>query len=207
MVSRPTLILVLLLVFIASICYGKGNEYVVSKVLDGDTVVLENGDTVRYLGVAAPSLDKTRGGPDFYARESAKYNKKLVLLKKVTLEFDTRKKDEGGRLLAYVYVKNIFVNAELIRQGYARASIDPPNLKHKDLLLSYQQEAMAKDLGLWQEKKKETERYYVGNKKTYTFHKPSCPLALQIQEKGRIVFRNRADPIKVGYTPCKKCKP
>ncbi len=106
-----------------------------------------------------------------------------------------------------MYVKNVFVNGELVRLGYARAAVGPPNIKHRDLLLRLQKEAEQKCAGLWQEAKHQTYPYYVGNKRNFTFHKPSCPLADRISEKNRIIFRDRGDPIRIGYVPCKQCKP
>ena len=58
-----------------------------------------------------------------------------------------------------------------------------------------------------EEAKQESGPYYVGNKHTYVFHKPSCPLSNKVPEKNKIIFRTRADPISIGYMPCKKCKP
>ncbi|MCX7966762.1 MAG: thermonuclease family protein [Syntrophorhabdaceae bacterium] len=185
--------------------YGK--EYTVTKVIDGDTIQLETGEIVRYIGIDAPELYVKNGGTEFYAKEAAKYNRKLVFLKKVRLEFDVEKKDQHGRLLAYVFVKNTFVNAELVRLGYARALIKPPNIKYKDMFLAYQQKAMEEERGLWQEKKKDTETTYIGNKRTYVLHRPSCPLAKKISDKYRIIFRSRMDAIRIGYTPCRQCKP
>lgn len=206
---RRLLLISLLVPFIVfpGLVFAKGNEYVVSRVIDGDSVVLDNGETVRYVGVDAPEMGKKKGGPEFFAREATRYNKKLVLLKKVRLEFDEEKRDTYGRLLAYVFVKNVFVNGELVRLGYARAMIKPPNTRYRDILLQYQKEAMAKDAGLWQEKKQDTERSYIGNKRTYVFHRPSCPFSAKMPAKNRIVFTNRMDPIKIGYTPCKRCRP
>jgi micrococcal nuclease len=186
---------------------AKENEFLVTKVIDGGTVMLENGDIVRYLGIDAPSMKKSGGGPEFYAREAVRQNKSMVLLKKVRLEFDVEKKDSEGKLLAYVYVKKLFVNGELVRLGCARAVARPPNVKYQDLLLRSEKDASAKYVGLWQEKKQESGSYYVGNKRTYAFHKPSCPLCNKIPEKSKIIFRTRADPISIGYVPCKKCKP
>lgn len=185
----------------------EAKEYTVSKIIDGDTVQLDTGELVRYLGIDAPELHTKTGGAEFYAKEAARFNKKLVFLKKVRLEFDVEKKDQYGRLLAYVFVKKIFVNGELVRLGYARALIKPPNQKYKDLLLSYQQKAMDEERGLWQEKKRDTETTYIGNKRTYTLHRPSCKLVEKMSEKNRIIFRNRMDAIKIGYTPCKQCRP
>jgi micrococcal nuclease len=184
----------------------QAKDYIVKKVIDGDTVLMESGETVKYIGVDAPYLYKKEGA-EFYAKEAARFNKKLVLLKKVRLEFDTEKKDSKGRILAYVFVKNVFVNNELVKLGYAKAAIKPPNTKYQAMLLSAQQKAMAEERGLWQERKKDSEAHYVGNKRTYTLHRPSCPLVSKIPEKSRITFRSRADAIKIGYSLCKKCKP
>jgi micrococcal nuclease len=191
----------------ASLAHAKESEFLVTKVIDGDTVMLENGDTVRYLGIDAPPLKKSEGGPEFYAREAVRQNKSMVLLKKVRLEFDVEKKDKEGRFLAYVYVKNVFVNGELVRLGCARVVVHPPNVKYQELLLRNEKDASAKFAGLWQEAKQESGPYYVGNKRTYVFHKPSCPLTNKIPEKSKIIFRTRTDPISIGYVPCKKCGP
>ena len=191
----------------SSLCEGKEKEFLVTKVIDGCTVVLENGDIVRYLGISAPQLKKSEGGPQFYAREAVRQNKRLVLLKKVRLEFDVDRKDAEGRLLAYVYVKTLFVNAELVRLGCARADTHPPDTRHKDLFMEYQKEAAGRYAGLWQEAKHETEPYYVGNKRSHVFHRPSCPLSDRVPEKSRIIFRSRIDAIDVGYAPCSKCRP
>jgi endonuclease YncB( thermonuclease family) len=197
----------IIFVLCLSLSEAKENEFVVTKVLDGDTVVLDSGDTVRYLGVEAPHLKKSEGGSQFYSREALRFNKSLVLLKKVRLEFEGPRKDEQGRLLAYVHVKNVFVNGELVRLGYARASERPPNNRYRTLLLGYEKDAAGRYAGLWQEERAQTNPYYVGNKRTHTFHKPTCPLAGRIPEKNRIIFRNRVDAIRIGYMPCKRCRP
>lgn len=199
------LLLITLVLFWAGAADGK--EYVVKKILDGDTIVLDTGETVRYIGIDTPELFTKEQGPEFFAKEAARYNKKLVLLKKVRIEYDEEKTDSHGRLLAYVYVKNIFVNAELVKLGYARVLVKPPNTKHKDLFIGYQREAMGDERGLWQEHKKDTESFYVGNKRSYTLHRPSCEYAGKIPEKSKIVFRSRGDAIRIGYAPCRYCKP
>jgi micrococcal nuclease len=198
-------ILFCLIMVLAGNSFAK--EYVVNKIIDGDTVQLDTGEIVRYLGIDTPELFVKGSGPEFFAREAARYNKKLVFMKKVKLEFDVEKKDRYGRLLAYVFVKNVFVNAELVRLGYAKAMIKPPNEKYKDLFLNHQKKALDEERGLWQEKKRETEASYVGNKRTYALHRPSCTLANKISDKNKIIFRSRFDAIKIGYSPCKQCKP
>ncbi len=199
-----SIFLAIVSLFISNIAHG--NEYVVKKVIDGDTIQLDTGETVRYAGIEAPQINQKEGSA-FFAKEAKKYNNKLVFMKKVRLEFDKEQKDKEGRILAYVFVKKTFINGELVKLGYARAHSIPPNEKYKNMLLDYEKKAMLSDRGLWQENKKDTEAYYVGNKRTYVFHRPSCKLVDKIPEKSRIIFRNRSDAIKIGYVPDKVCKP
>jgi micrococcal nuclease len=203
--SSFSIVLIVVSLFISNIVYGK--EYVVNKIINGDTIQLDTGEIVKYIGIEAPDLNIKEGGPEFFARQASRQNQKLVLLKKVRLEFDKKKKDTEGRTLAYVFVKNIFVNAELIKLGYAKTNIDPPNDKYKNMLLDYEKKAKQSEKGLWQETKKDTETSYIGNKRSYVFHRPSCKLIDKIPEKSKIIFRNRADAIKIGYIPDKMCKP
>jgi len=205
-VTKVAVAFTLLIVFFLShSAFAK--DYTVKKIIDGDTIQLETGETIRYLGIDAPEMHTKEGGSEFYAREATRQNKKLVFMKKVRLEFDAEKKDQHGRLLAYVFVKDVFVNAELVKHGCAKAYIKPPNTKYKDLLLANQKKAMDEDKGLWQERKKDTETSYTGNKRTYVLHRPSCTLVNKISDKNRIIFRSRMDAIKIGYTLCKQCKP
>ncbi len=198
---RRNLICFALFLLILNAAVSEAKEYVVRKVIDGDTIQLDNGETVRYLGIDAPEMWRKEGGRDFFAKEATRQNKRLVFMKKVRLEYDAEKKDSYGRILAYVYVKNVLVNAELVKLGCAKAVVRPPNTKHKDLLLRLQKKAMEEERGLWQEKKSDTESFYIGNKRTYSIHRPSCKWVEKIPEK------SKTDAIKIGYIPCKHCKP
>ena len=111
---------------------AKEQEYPVSKVIDGDTILLENGSIVHYIGVNAPQL-KGEGGGEFFGREAFRENKSLVLLKKVRLEFDAQKKDEEGRLLAYVFVKDLFVIR--LRHAPSPSALEAMNEDFADILL------------------------------------------------------------------------
>ncbi len=205
MLRKSIALALLILVFPFSFAFAK--DYVVRKIIDGDTVQLDSGEIIKYIGVATPELNRKEGGAEFYARQAIGYNKRMVFMKKVRLEFDTKRKDERGRILAYVFVKKTFVNAELIRNGYARADVTAPNIKYRDILFDAQKKAIAEDRGIWLEKKKDTEKYYIGNKRTSTFHRPTCKAVEKIPQKSKIIFHNRSDAIKIGYVPCKVCKP
>jgi micrococcal nuclease len=203
--SLFSIALIVVSLFISAIAHGK--EYVVNKIINGDTIQLDTGEIVKYIGIVTPELNMKEGGPEFFARQACRQNQKLVLLKKVRLEFDKERKDAEGRTLAYVFVKNVLVNAELIKLGYAKANIVPPNDKYKNMFLDYEKKAKQSEKGLWQEAKKDTEISYIGNKRSYAFHRPSCKLIDKIPEKSKIIFRSRADAIKIGYIPDKMCKP
>jgi micrococcal nuclease len=200
-----SVVLIIVSLFISNIVHGK--EYVVRKVIDGNTIQLDTGEIVKYIGTETPELNLKEGGSEFFAKQASRYNQKLVFMKKVRLEFDKEREDNDGRMLAYVFVKKMFVNAELIKLGYARTHIIPPNDKYKDIFLDYEKKAKQSEKGLWQETKKDTETSYIGNKRSYTFHRPSCENVDKIPEKSKIIFRSRADAIKIGFIPDKMCKP
>lgn len=123
--------------------------YKVVEVIDGDTIVLENGEKVRYIGIDTSELNTERGDPECFALEAKKANERLVLGKKVKLEKDVSERDKYGRLLRYVYVDDIFVNEYLVKQGYARAVSFPPDIKYQEKLLQAERQAREKNKGLW----------------------------------------------------------
>lgn len=126
----------------------------VTHVIDGDTVVLEGGETVRYIGIDTPEARRRKGGrwieePQPFARQATQANRRLVEGHTVRLAFDRETRDRFGRTLAYVYREGLFVNGELVRAGLARARAFPPNLRHQKLLESAEQEARERGRGLW----------------------------------------------------------
>ncbi|MBI3616217.1 MAG: thermonuclease family protein [Candidatus Omnitrophica bacterium] len=125
-------------------------EVFVQRAVDGDTVLLSMGERVRYIGVDTPELHHPRKPVQFYGREAMEFNRNLVEGKSVRLEFDVERYDKYNRLLAYVYLPDgTFVNAELVRQGYARLMTIPPNVKHAELFRKLQAEAREAGRGLW----------------------------------------------------------
>ena len=126
----------------------------VKRVVDGDTIELENGEMVRYIGLDAPEVwKKEEGGwlyqPQPFAEESLEFNRRLVEGKKVRLEYDVVLRDKYNRLLAYVYVGDLFVNAEMVKEGYAVVYTLPPNLRYTDLFVRLQREAREGSRGVW----------------------------------------------------------
>jgi len=91
---------------------------------------------------------------EYFGVKASEFNKQLVGGKKVKLEYDVQKKDQYDRHLAYVYVEQdgewINVNAELLREGYARLNTIPPNVKYANYFLKLEREARQNCRGLWQ---------------------------------------------------------
>jgi len=121
----------------------------VIRVIDGDTIEIENGQKVRYIGIDTPeSVDPGRPVQCF-GREASAENKRLVEGKVVRLEKDITETDTYGRLLRYVYVDDLFINDYLVRQGFAHASTFPPDVKFAKQFVKAQEEAMDNNRGLW----------------------------------------------------------
>lgn len=132
---------------------GQTVESKVTSVVDGDTIVVEGGHKVRYIGVNAPETSKdTSGkktGEQCYADESYLENKRLVEGKVVRLIRDVSDTDKYGRLLRYVYIEDLFVNDHLVKNGFARTMTIKPDIKYASLFLNSQNSAKEEIVGIW----------------------------------------------------------
>lgn len=130
--------------------------YSVTKITDGDTFWVDDGSAkgmkIRLIGVDAPETRKTKHKEiGFYGQEAKAYLTSMIAGKEVRLESDVDPDDKYGRKLAYVYLEDgTFVNAELVKNGYAMVMTVPPNVKFADTFLELQQEAREGNRGLWQ---------------------------------------------------------
>ena len=127
-------------------------EGLVVKVVDGDTIhvrVDERLEKVRYIGVNTPEVHHPTRGEEPGGREASDVNRRLVAGRHVRLELDVQSRDRYGRLLAYVWVGDTMVNAELVRQGYAQVMTVPPNVRYQRLFLDLQRDARQAGRGLW----------------------------------------------------------
>jgi micrococcal nuclease len=124
----------------------------VVRIVDGDTIhvrLTDRIEKVRYIGVNTPEVHHPTRGAEPGGREATSVNRSLVAGKHVRLELDVRERDRYGRLLAYVWVGGVMVNAELVRRGYAQVMTVPPNVRHQDLFLKLQRDARDAGRGLW----------------------------------------------------------
>lgn len=125
------------------------DTFLVTRVVDGDTIEIEGGQKVRYIGIDTPETVDPRKPVQCFGVEASNKNKELVEGKRVRLEKDISETDTYGRLLRYVYVDGIFVNDYLIRQGYAYSSTYPPDVKYSEQFIQAQKEARENNRGLW----------------------------------------------------------
>lgn len=133
---------------------GRSASAVVTRVVDGDTIEVRLGrgsEKVRYIGIDTPESVKPGTPVQCFAKAAAAENRHLVKGRRVTLRFDAERRDRYGRLLAYVNREQdgLFVNAALVRLGYARTLTIPPNVAHAGLFARLAARARERDRGLW----------------------------------------------------------
>lgn len=133
---------------------SEGQEVTVTRVIDGDTIEIEGGQKVRYVGIDTPETVDPRRPVGCFGKEASDENKKLVNGERVILTKDVSETDKFDRLLRLVYLKQdddsiIFINDYLVRQGFAKASTYPPDVKFTNQFLEAQREAQINQKGLW----------------------------------------------------------
>ena len=135
---------------IDNIAVKSNNTLRVTKIIDGDTVVLEGGETVRYIGIDSPERN------DCFSDEAMDANRGLVDGQEVRLAKDVSETDRYQRLLRFVYlpageagVDDVFVNDYLVRNGFAKVYRYPPDVKFSDQFEQAEQEARENNRGLW----------------------------------------------------------
>jgi micrococcal nuclease len=126
----------------------------VTRIVDGDTIhvsVAGRREKVRYIGVDTPESRRPGTPVQCFAKAATAYNARLLRGRRVRLRTDVEERDRYGRLLAYVYREpdGLFVNAELVKRGFATVLTVPPNVVHAGELLRHQRAARRAGRGLW----------------------------------------------------------
>lgn len=121
----------------------------VTRVIDGDTIALEGGAIVRYIGIDTPETSHPSKGVQCFGEEAKRKNTELVEGKTVRLERDVSEVDKYDRLLRYVYVGDVFVNDVLVREGFAYSYSYPPDVLYQDRFRQSERQARANKRGLW----------------------------------------------------------
>ena len=177
-----------------------------TQVVDGDTIYLDNGEKVRFVGVNTPE----RGVEGYIA--SKNFVQKLCLNKKVGIDVDNSKHtDKYGRTLGVVIVNGKNVNEMLLKEGLAEVMYMPPSEfypynwanssthipdSYKTYTHTSDTPSSSSDSG-----------NYIGNSNSGKFHEASCKWGQKTAEHNRVYFNNRNMAISQGYQPCKICNP
>jgi len=194
------LVLIFLILILLSGCKNDSLEgpFKVIKVVDGDTLDLNDSKRIRFSGINTPETGEC------YYQEAKDKLTELVLEKDVFLEKDISDTGKYGRLLRYVYIDDMMLNAFLVENGYARV-FD----KYKEDTKKYEElkqlESIAKinKLGLWSCEDNKEDCLYVGSKNSETYHKPDCKWAKKIKPENLICYKSESE-VK-DLKPCKTC--
>lgn len=164
MKAQFTIILLLILSLSNVSCVSNESEhqtnnndgtFAVKKISDGDTFWIyngtEKGEKIRLIGIDAPeSKNVFKKKQGYYGKEAKEYLTNLLKGERVKLEYDVDRTDQYGRTLAYVFLQDgTFVNAELVKNGYAMVMTVPPNVKYAEEFVKLQREARENNRGLW----------------------------------------------------------
>ena len=186
---------------------------VCTKVVDGDTIYLSNGEKVRLVGVNTPE----KGVTGYQA--SKNFVQKLCLNKEVGINVDDKKyRDKYGRTLAVVLVDGKNLNEMLLKEGLAEVMYIPPsefspyNWAGNNTQTSGSTTTTTSNVQTTSDHNlnvvsSSSSSSYVGNLNSGKFHKTECKEAEKMSEKNKIYFTSREDAISNGYVGCKVCNP
>lgn len=188
-----------------------GQPAFVIRALDGDTLLLANGERVRYIGVDAPELGDSPPWSD-RAKAAKALNERLTRGKVVWLARDVSDRDRYGRLLRYAFVTDgrgrgwVFVNAELVRRGLARATPYPPDLRRASHFASLEREAQRARRGLWNRQRPCGEGGVraglpvLGNRRSRVYHLPCDRFYGRMRRsRHRVEFPSEAEALARGF--------
>lgn len=172
------------------------------EIIDGDTFRDSDGETVRLLGIDTPER-----GEAFYdiATDSLR---SLLAKHPLRYELDFRKRDRYGRLLAYVFTDEAFVNHLMVAWGMAYVYIFPEdmrNLEYRGMLIEAQMDARDSDLGIWSLEMPSDAQYFVGNSESFRFYHPDCPQVHNIKPENRLIKQTQDEFYDIGYSPARNC--
>ena len=182
---------------------------VCTKVVDGDTIYLDNGEKVRFVGVNTPE----RGVEGYIT--SKNFVQKLCLNKEVGLDIDDSKhNDKYGRTLAVVIVDGKNLNEMLLKEGLAEIMYMPPSefypydwANGNTPTSSHQTSPSSSDTGSSASHSSSDSGSYIGNANSGKFHVAGCGSVGKMSEKNKVFFSSRSEAINQGYVPCKRCNP
>jgi micrococcal nuclease len=208
MLKRLVLTLLIACTLTALAGYGAEKRVRVRWVADGDTIVLTNGERLRYAGINAPEVAHEGELGEPYGDDARAFNQKLIMGRWLNLELTEEYRDHYGRLLAYVFLEDgTFVNGKLVEQGYAHLIRGQSSARYWERMLNLQRQALKERRGIWSLPVNKPEKYYLGNKRSWVFHRPHCQLGLKTAGHNQVFFKTRYEALYEGFSPGRRCKP
>lgn len=120
------------------------------RVIDGDTLLLESGETIRLLGINTPEIDSRFSEAQPGGKAAKEWLQQTLKDSVIWLEYDAEQFDKYQRRLAHVFLDSgEYLNAMLLRQGLAMLTLRPPNLRYSERLIRAQQQAEQAERGVW----------------------------------------------------------
>ncbi|WP_421901626.1 thermonuclease family protein [Maridesulfovibrio sp.] len=181
-------------------------EAKVRYVIDGDTFILANNKHVRIAGIDTPEIGRD-GKPDqYYAQQAKSMLNKLILGKRVRIEYAGKGTDRYKRIIGWVYVDDVFVNKRMIRNGAAFFYFHKGNDRGKQkLLLQAQRKAYDEKKGFWPfiGKLKKYNKPWVGNKNSRRCFLTGDRYAKKISWRNKVKFSNLGEAFYDGYSPAR----
>lgn len=135
-----------------------GEKVMVTEVVDGDTIKISTGQTVRFIGIDTPETKDPRRPVGCFGKEASAETKSLLDGKEVILKKDISDVDKYNRILRYIYLpldpsagsgQMLFVNDYLVRAGFAKVSTYPPDVKYTEQFIEAERQAREGNKGLW----------------------------------------------------------
>jgi micrococcal nuclease len=182
---------------------GPDDRFVVTRVLDGDTMELQGGDRLRLLAIDTPE----KGEP--LHDEATEFLARKALGQVADIKYANQRRDKYGRQLGYLYVDTLFVNKAIIDSGYGCLYLfDDNDLKSDQvkMLLDAQCSAIERRVGLWLLPHEPEERY-INIEGSFRLHRPSCSSLGELKPGHYQEFRTREEAMVTGLSPCRNCKP
>lgn len=160
--KRVTIALMVAVAIIVAIPIGfyifqltqKETNYEVRRIIDGDTIEIQyegKPTSLQLIGINAPEIGYPDKPPEPYGEEASAFLREVLLDESVYLRFEKHERDQYDRLFGYVYraSDDMFVNLEVIHEGYGSVDIRHLPFKHEELFRTYQARAKEVQKGLW----------------------------------------------------------
>ena len=180
-----------------------------TKVVDGDTIYLDNGDKIRFVGVNTPE----KGVTGYFT--SKEFVEKLCLNKEVGIDIDDSKhSDKYGRTLGVVIVDGKNVNEMLLKEGLAEIMYMPPSefypydwADSNTHVADTHSSSTASSPASAESTSSAGSASYIGNANTGKFHLPSCSSVSKMSDGNKVFFSSKSDAENQGYIACQICNP